>query len=290
MLITREDIQDFVKQFNELEDQVNNQTLTYEEYTEYVAANVEMPSFYTFEERSPIYLVEALENSIVLKHGTTGDSIATYTKEGKSVEEAYDLAHKTFNGDVKFIGDFTSIEGIDTSLGNSLTYKREGERTSRLLISHTSADSEYLAKAGYLGFLNTAEAYLGNPDDFLLSWEFINHHPAFWYRWNENHEHAWTTDNGVSKMWIQPTLNDEGNLVFMMEAGAAVPPARTTHYHDFRLDVWAPTYENGIIQTAALVHKFFHLDGSERENVEYQKSELELILEQRINELSQDDE
>jgi hypothetical protein len=64
-----------------------------------------------------------------------------------------------------------------------------------------------------------------------------------------------------------------------------VPPERKHRYHDLRLDTYEDTYEKGIIATAKLVHKFNDLDGSERPDVDYEKSELEVILEERMAEV-----
>jgi hypothetical protein len=71
----------------------------------------------------------------------------------------------------------------------------------------------------------------------------------------------------------------------MMETGSMVPPERKHRYHDLRLDTYEDTYEKGIIATAKLVHKFNDLDGSERPDVDYEKSELEVILEERMAEV-----
>ncbi len=288
MLTSFDDIKIFLQPLNYKVELVNQEKLSYEEYQEFVINYVSLPDFFTLEEKSPVYIIEATETNIVVKHLLTGDVVATYEKTSEDAILAYDFVSKVLDGDVKFFGDFSVIDNVKYLGKKSLTIRRDGKSSSRLLLSHTSQDDEHHIKSNYIGFLRTVETYLTDPDNFLSSWDFINLHPALWHRWDAKKDTSWVTDNGVAKMWIQPTLNENGVLVFMMEAGAAVAPERTSHYHDLRLDVWGSSYEDGIVQTAALLHKFFNVDGSEKENVEYEKSELEMILDDRIGEWEAD--
>ena len=56
------------------------------------------------------------------------------------------------------------------------------------------------------------------------------------------------------------------------------------HYHDYRLDVWANTFEQAFIKLAAKVYKFFDHQGVERPNVPHIKPAWVLELDERIAE------
>lgn len=153
-----------------------------------------------------------------------------------------------------------------------------------------SVDHRNIDVYGYYGFLCTAKEWLKKQEDMVLAYAFLQHHPAFWYRPDpETRPNQWVTDNGLHSLWVCPTYNDEGKTVVMMEHGAAVPPARDHHYHDPRLDVWAPTFEDGYVQTAKLLHKYFALDGSERKDIPYKPQKWEVELQERLDDYAEQD-
>lgn len=107
----------------------------------------------------------------------------------------------------------------------------------------------------------------------------LDTHPSFWTRHVEVPTWEWKTDGHTKDFWFA-----YGNGCWMMEAGGHTDDLMYK-FHDLRLDVYEDTFENCILKMAELVDKFFHEDGNERENVEYEKSELELLLEERLREL-----
>lgn len=107
----------------------------------------------------------------------------------------------------------------------------------------------------------------------------LDTHPAFWTRHKEEPTWHWETNGHVNGFWFA-----RGDNCWMMEAGGHTPDLTST-FHDIRLDVWGDTFEDCIMKMAELVDKFFNEDGTERENVEYEKSELELLLDERLKEL-----
>lgn len=291
MIDTVDELEAFLAPYAALEDAVNNASdrreasQRYAEAGQYILAHLKIPKFYTLRDLKPVHRVHAVEPFKYQVINEAGEVVF----EAENVEEAYDFSARL--GDTIFSGNYAHVDERwdEDRLSGSLSIpkrSKSGKITSyRLLISHTSTDSRILQYRSYLGFLQNALAYLKNPTDFMLAWNFLDHHPFAWYRWNKERPDDWATEGLISKMWLQPTYDKEGNILFMMEAGAAVEPERTSHYHDPRLDVYAPSFNDAIIEMAALVHKFFHLDGSERENVEYEKSELELTLEERMKEV-----
>lgn len=291
MLDSLQELTAFLKPFKEEEEKINTAAegetdAAYHAYKEYVIEHVELPEFFTVEDPSPIYTVRRAD----------GDGLVfqLFDEDNQLVSESTDIVEiyhsvSSRDGDVVFEGTYDDIPGVSMvgKIQPTLFVNKPGERLGNMLISHTSVDSLYLSKDHYLEFLKTAETYLNDPEDFLSAWYFLASHPYAWYRYDAGDEYSWSTDELTSKIWVSPTKNDEGKLVFMMEAGGAVPPERTSHYHDLRLDVYADSYNEGIIQLAALVHKFYYLDGSERENVDYVKSQLEVTLESKMGDIQQ---
>ena len=287
MLDSLEELTAFLKPFEEEEEKVNTAPeseadAAYHEYKKYVIKHIELPEFFTMEEPNLIYTIRRAEGPVFQLFNDNNELVSESTD---IVEIYHSVSSRTI--DVVFEGTYDDIPGIKAvgKIQPTLFVENPGKHTGTMLISHTSEDSLYLNKDHYLEFLKTAETYLTNPDDFLSAWHFLSNHPYAWYRYDAEDEHSWLTHELTSKIWVAPTKNDEGEIVFMMEAGGAVLPERTSHYHDLRLDVYADSYESGIIELASLVHKFFYLDGSERKDVEYEKSELELTLEQRLEEI-----
>lgn len=107
----------------------------------------------------------------------------------------------------------------------------------------------------------------------------LDTHPAFWTRHKYEPTWDWKADGHVKEFWFA-----RGDDCWMMEAGGHTEDF-VHKFHDLRLDIWEDTFEDCIIKMAVLVDKFFNEDGTEREGVAYEKSELELLLEERLKEL-----
>lgn len=148
---------------------------------------------------------------------------------------------------------------------------------SMLLVSDPEA-SVALLKTSYRDFLEAREAYLQAPEDHLAAYAYLDSHPAFWVRDRAEATTSWR--HGLQGyLWWAYTWDEERRPSVMMEAGLHCEPDYTTTSHDLRLDVNAPTFEEGLVQLAALVEKFYTPEGVEREGVEYAKSPLAVQLE-----------
>ena len=161
----------------------------------------------------------------------------------------------------------------------------EGPRSNSKVMLFPSNDQDRVEdiRLIYKDFLTLAERYKTDSSNFMKSYNFVINHPAFWFK-KDAEPSFWWEHSYSQKVWMEPTTDDNGNIVWMLEAGSRVLPGAHSHYHDMRLDVYAPTVEDGYVQLAALVHKFFHLDGTERENVDYEPSEDEVALREAIAE------
>lgn len=236
-------------------------------------------------------LPEAPEPAVIEHNADTGTYSAIHPEEGSlgvfdTIESAYDAME-----DAGY--QFSFSDSVEEKHGRVVSVPTEDGKWNRMLLPRNEQSKLNRLKSAYLMWWGIAEAYLADPHDFIKAYEFLDGHPCFWTHMKSPNSDdtdftfTWETDSHALRIWHRPVRNNDGNTVFMMETGAHVPESYTEHYHDLRLDVSADSYENAIIETAAKVHKFFHLDGSDREGVEYEKSELEEILDERVKDLEE---
>lgn len=240
------------------------------------AVGIEMPEFRTFDPVDPTSFLKYSEEDRVFYSDET-------TLESETPYEIYqDLRKKGFDVEVHQSAlDSGQIGGIEGMW--SVASDRSGFRTAMI----GPVDTRGLDYAHFYQWLKEARHWIENQDDFMAAYGFLTGHPAFWKCPRpEEYPNQWSTDEGVSTIWSYPSYRKDGSIVMMMETGSMVPPERKHRYHDLRLDTYEDTYELGIIATAKLVHKFNDLDGSSRPDVDYEKSELELVLEERLGEMN----
>lgn len=271
-------IEEILAQFPFMDAEYDDGNYDHEASKKAIIEGVELPAFYTFDKPKPCYTIhtESTVSGLIITVSDSEDRPVGGTF-GEMVE-AYDYVQRELKGDVVFTGDL-SVYGKDQLGGSSLMVKTtgsDGRSYTRMLFSSTDSDTEWLAKHDYLQFLQAQLRYEADPTDFLKAWSFVDKHPAFWTR-HKAESNQWSTSNN-GDVWVGVSSNKKGKPVIMLETGQAIEPERTSTYHDLRLDVYAATYEEAFVELAALVHKFFNYDGTEKENVEYEKSQLELDL------------
>lgn len=238
------------------------------------AVGIEMPEFRTFDEPDPTSFLKYSEEDKVFY---SDESLV----ESENPYDIYkDLKKKGFDVIVH-------QSALDTGQigGREGMWSVKSEREGFVIAMIGPVDTRSLDFAHYYTWLQEARYWIENKDDFLAAYHFLAGHPAFWKRPRpDDYPNEWSTDGGVSTIWSYPQRRENGSICMMMETGSMMPPMRNHRYHDLRLDTYEDTYELGIIATAKKVHKFFDLDGSERPDVEYKKSKLELELEERMAE------
>jgi hypothetical protein len=258
--------------FNGKEDELEDNA-----FEQLIRDEIVLPAFYTFADPTSVFTINVEATNALTLITITDDTGEAVGGTFSDLEEAYDFVRTDLKGDVVFTGDLKAVTGND-----SLTWvfipSKHNPKHSRLLLSNTDKDDEYFAKSDYYEFLKLSNQYVHNPTDFKTSFDWLNTHPAFWSR-TASTKVVWDTENN-DKIFISVFVNKEGKTVVALETGAAVEPERTTRYHDMRLDTCTPTYEESIVELAALVHKFYNVDGVERENVEYVKNKNQLRLEE----------
>lgn len=252
----------------------------YSQVRQGILAEVILPSFYSFPLATPVYtinVVSSLSEDIPV--------ITILNKDNEQVgqifndiAEAYDYVKNVLEGDVNFTGDMKNNASFNyISPGMVTVPSKKSPQNRRMLLSHTDEDVEYLIKLEYYQFLKATDTYESDPSDFMVCFYWLDAHPAFWSR-SEAGGTQWQTWGHNNSFSIDVSKSSGSGITVFVETGSAVEPERTSHYHDLRLDVSASTYEQCVIELAAKVHKFFDVEGNERVNVEYKKSELELAL------------
>jgi hypothetical protein len=177
-----------------------------------------------------------------------------------SLSEIYDEIDKQ-DVIVKFDESIKMSDWVDEkSFLSGMLFTKAGSRPgfNRILIE--GDQSHALEYNTYFRFLKNAKWWLANQDDFVMAYYFTKNHPAFWYRPAfEKHPFMWETEYGHHGLSLYVSRGTIG-----IEHGQSVPPTHSHHYHDTRLDVYAPTFEEAHIAFAKKVHQYFYLDGTER--------------------------
>lgn len=205
-----------------------------------------------------------------------------FISDWPKIEDLYARIHEA-DEDVEFDNSVLEAPGI-TGAGGMIFVKTPGNKNSRVLVG--KVDDRSLEHNRYFHFLKLTKEWLIDTSNWVLAYQFIEYHPAFWYRVQpDRFDHRWDLESGHKSLWVCVTTNDDGDPVVMMEHGCSIAPEHANHYHDLRLDVWAPNFEDAYVQMAQKIHKFFALDGEERPDVEYEKSKLELQLDEIFNEM-----
>lgn len=211
----------------------------------------------------------------------------TLSEPFDSFEESYDSVKGESGLTVTF--DDSLPETIDL-LFNGLITQNAGNGRSRAFISSTEADSLHLLEDSYKSWMKFAEnEYLQHTDDFLCAYYFVDRHPCFWTRdqvksnrpgWDDN----WRTYGYTQRIDHSVRFNADSStrVTISFETGPHHAPDYRIHSCDLRLETYGESYEDAMIKLAAKIHKFYNLDGSPRENVEYEKSPLEKLLLERL--------
>lgn len=243
-----------------------------------------LPDFYTFDEPTPVYsldiqsLGEGKFQFVIFdeRKNQVGESYST-------IKDAYYHIQDELKGNVVFTGDVKDFTGEEnpTFISSEIDGK---EDFFEMFISHTDADSIYLAKSRYLSWLEVAVEYEKKPGDFALAYHFAKGHPAFWTRYHKD-SNDWNTGR---ELYTEVYQDEDGKVTVGFEDGQAVPPERVMHYHDLRLDSWGSTFEEAYIDLANKIYTYFEVDGSERPDVpDYKYAEIIKIRDERIKKAEQ---
>lgn len=186
------------------------------------------------------------------------------------------------NEDVKiepevFVANGDDADGLNMGLIFSIS-----EHFSGTILGMTDEERLDGLERAYAYSQDCAKTYEAEPNSFLNSYNFLDAHPAFWT--TRHGDFDWDTAGHGQRIDHMVMKDDAGNVVIALETGAHVEPAMDSHYHDYRLDVYAATFEEAYVKLAAAVHKFFAPDGEDRGDVEHDKPAWVEELEVRVAE------
>lgn len=143
----------------------------------------------------------------------------------------------------------------------SLTKKMRGIPEMALSFGHSVELSSYgLVNSSYEEFKFCEKAYLEDPENSGTAYNFINTHPMFWYKKKDNGRGRIyiTSDEGWERtsilVTIDKTPSGKRETVVMLETGPG-------NYHDYNLDVYAPTFDDAIVKLAQLIHTHYDSHG-----------------------------
>lgn len=222
-----------------------------------------------------------------------------------AIEEPYVLSYENGNVNVSYnneiVGTFSSIIEAYDAYDSSTSFRFDeslnnqgGSLYDGMFFCNAEDDQEHarllmavddrlyfsILVDSFESFLDLHEEYEANPQDWVIAYKWLELHPAFWVKCGKDKDKNtwyWTTDN-IKSISYYVDRNENNEAVVLMEAGGHTEDL-LYHYHDLRLDVRADSIESAYVKLAEKVNKFFNTDGTEKPNVEYEKSELELHLE-----------
>jgi hypothetical protein len=121
-------------------------------------------------------------------------------------------------------------------------------------------DGPALVCGGYKAFLQAQEAYEKNPEQAGPAYEFINQHPMFWHKTKTRRgEIQVVTGQGWhSLQWLVLHRKNKETGAKQYTVTIETGPGS---YHDYNLDVYAPSFDAAIIEMAKLIHKHYDSHG-----------------------------
>lgn len=157
---------------------------------------------------------------------------------------------------------------VDCMLDDSINGKNgvEGDKhfasvNNKLMIVSTDEDKEHLLKMDYYHWVNNIHVdYINNPNDHFVAYNWLVHHPVFWWRNTPNKTFTWNTDSGLLQSYVYIT-NHKNKPMVIIEVGEHTTDY-TAHYHNVDLDTSARSFDKLYVKLAARINKLFNYDGS----------------------------
>lgn len=172
-------------------------------------------------------------------------------------------------------------EGGELTMG-FLSFPTLGGQFSTLRGGLDDNDRERMLTQEVEHSLEAAKLYREDPTHFYRAYRFLESHMAFWIRRVDEPTWYWDTTKGLRGLW-QHVGMDNGQVIFALEHGGAAD-CRTQTTHDCRLDTYGGTYEEAIINLAALVAVGYTDDGVYQEDEDLPEPEWMAELQERVAE------
>ena len=190
--------------------------------------------------------------------------------------DAYDYAQKILGGEVIFNGeDLVDAGECFAGMFVESLPSNNSPKGHRAIFSYNPEGKQKSLENDYAYFLELNEKYQSNPGNWALSYQWVQHHPAFYHR-EVKFPEWWILDNGWETSYTYVGEDDNGEVYVLLEHGGWMesldalghPVSNTQSCHDIRLDVVAPTFEEAYVLFAAQVNKYFDILGNDLEEDE----------------------
>lgn len=184
------------------------------------------------------------------------------TKEGDRHYSVKDLNGKLLLEEQE-ITLYNFTEKVKKNLGKKIVIDEENDvftisEEGSIVFTRTDVLDLLIIKADLHRFYKVAEAWRKSPD-FFNSYQYVTYHPMFWVR-NSSKNNSWEVFN---KPWFD-FFKEEGKVVCALEAGEHCEPEFLTHYHDYELDVSAPSFEKAVQKLAKKIDLLYNDDGTRK--------------------------
>lgn len=225
--------------------------------------------------------------------------------KGDTLAEAHDEARAMDLGDFIFSKKILK-KHKKKALSSTMISVPSGTKGFTRMLGMSTDDARLNSlKSAYAAFLKHDENWRNSPN-FYNSYFWLDAHPAFWTRmdWKTFNPWAWNTDdfmgfhNGV-RLYVYKSK--KGKVSFQFEMGEHVSESQEwdednncyiltgaykNHYFDPRLTVTAKTFEKAVIKAAKRLDKFYNTDGTAKENVDYEPSGEEIMIDDAVAQVS----
>lgn len=166
-----------------------------------------------------------------------------------------------------FVGDkvalYEKLLSLDSKviLSRSVSNLIADGHLAAMAYGHSSAfETPALVCNAYLAFLRAEEAYKASPEKAGLAYDFINLHPMFWHKTKTRRGNTEVvTEQGWGHLQWQ-VFNKKNKDTGELETSVTIETGQGS-WHDYNLDVYAPSFDGAVIELAKLIHTHYDSHG-----------------------------
>lgn len=167
-----------------------------------------------------------------------------------------------------FVGSPTDLYkrflGAKVVLTGEASKRMSEAREVPMVFGHSTELSAYgLTNSGYEEFKFCEQAYDEDPENSVLAYGFINTHPMFWSVKKESRR-GWTeveTSEGWKRVDVEISMERRGQKKDAARKTTVMLEAGPGNYHDYNLDVYAPSFDAAIVELAKLIKTHYDSHG-----------------------------
>lgn len=184
--------------------------------------------------------------------------------------------HETFYSSLEEAYDSVDCKNTNLAFAKNIPDNNDGiffgeigeSGTGRLFMALTDQDHYDMLVDDYEEFLKIAKEYENDYENFVLAYNFVDKHPAFWIRTKNEKTLTWLTDGHVNThngcLMLDMIVEDDGSHYWQIETGQHVQDSYTERYLDVSLTSTGLSAEEAFIELARKIYDKFDMDGSER--------------------------